>query len=324
MGAQTVTTMHHDVFNGDADGLCALQQLRLAEPVESQLITGVKRDIALLKRVAAGPEDQVTVLDIALDKNREALLGVLAGGATVRYFDHHFPGEIPKHPRFEPHIETLSDKGTSLLVDDYLHGRFRAWAVVGTFGDNFDAQAHRAIASLGYRPDQVAALRSLGIYLNYNGYGPSLEDLHIPPDALARRMRPYAEPLEFIAEDPAFPQLEAGYHEDMTRAAGLPPELVTERHGLYVLPDEPWARRVSGVLANQLAQQAPQRAHALLTRLPAGGFLVSVRAPLERGEGADALCRQFPTGGGRKAAAGINALPDDQYLPFVRAFTSAF
>ena len=39
-----------DVFNGDADGLCALHQLRLAEPRESVLVTGVKRDIALVER----------------------------------------------------------------------------------------------------------------------------------------------------------------------------------------------------------------------------------------------------------------------------------
>ncbi|MDQ6977782.1 MAG: acetyltransferase, partial [Ghiorsea sp.] len=37
-----------DVFNGDADGLCALHQLRLAVPVNSTLMTGVKRDINLL------------------------------------------------------------------------------------------------------------------------------------------------------------------------------------------------------------------------------------------------------------------------------------
>jgi hypothetical protein len=40
-----------DCFNGDADGLCALHQLRLAEPAESELVTGVKRDIQLLERI---------------------------------------------------------------------------------------------------------------------------------------------------------------------------------------------------------------------------------------------------------------------------------
>ena len=42
-----------DVFNGDADGLCALHQLRLADPQNSTLITGVKRDIDLVKQVQA-------------------------------------------------------------------------------------------------------------------------------------------------------------------------------------------------------------------------------------------------------------------------------
>ena len=37
----------YDVFNGDADGICALLQLRLAAPADSTLITGVKRDIDL-------------------------------------------------------------------------------------------------------------------------------------------------------------------------------------------------------------------------------------------------------------------------------------
>ena len=63
-----------DVFNGDADGLCALHQLRLADPQDSTLITGVKRDIALVKQVQASPGDRVTILDISLDKNRDALV----------------------------------------------------------------------------------------------------------------------------------------------------------------------------------------------------------------------------------------------------------
>jgi len=62
-----------DCFNGDADGICALTQLRLAEPLESTLITGVKRDINLLARVEASAGDRITALDISLDKNRAGL-----------------------------------------------------------------------------------------------------------------------------------------------------------------------------------------------------------------------------------------------------------
>ncbi|MBL4759360.1 MAG: DegT/DnrJ/EryC1/StrS family aminotransferase, partial [Mariprofundaceae bacterium] len=51
--------MIYDVFNGDADGLCALHQLRLAKPAESELVTGVKRDISLLKRMNAKAGDEI-------------------------------------------------------------------------------------------------------------------------------------------------------------------------------------------------------------------------------------------------------------------------
>ena len=85
----------YDVFNGDADGLCALTQLRNAEPREAVLITGVKRDIELLKQVQAQAGDVVTVLDVSLDKNRAALEHVLAAGAEVFFADHHFAGDIP-------------------------------------------------------------------------------------------------------------------------------------------------------------------------------------------------------------------------------------
>ena len=88
---------------------------------------------------------------------------------------------------------------------------------------------------------------------------------------------------------------------------------------MFILPDETWARRVSGVYSNDLANASPARAHAVLTERPDGTYLVSVRAPLENKQGADELCRQFPTGGGRAAAAGINALPGDQLHAFIDA-----
>lgn len=313
-----------DVFNGDADGLCALQQLRLAQPGQTTLITGVKRDIALVERVQASAGDEVTVLDLSLDKNREPLSKLLDQGVRIRYFDHHFAGEIPRHPGLEAHIGNLPDQGTSLLVDAAIGGRFRAWAVVGTFGDNFDQAARRAAAPLGLAAQALADLRDLGIYLNYNGYGECVEDLHFPPEALFRRIAPYADPLEFIRNDEAFATLKAGFTDDMSRADNADAELATARHALYILPAEPWARRVSGVLANDLAQGVPDRAHALLTRRPDGGFVVSVRAPLIAPEGADTLCRQFPSGGGRKAAAGINRLDEADYDTFVNAFREAF
>jgi hypothetical protein len=316
----------YDVFNGDADGLCSLQQLHLSEPDSAfaRLVTGTKRDIALLQRVPAEQADAVNVLDLSLDKNREPLLGLLEFGARVRYFDHHYSGEIPTHANLDAHIDTTANRGTSLLVDDLLQGRHRAWAVVGTFGDNFDVSARQAAQPLGLNADATARLRELGILLNYNGYGATVDDLHFPPDLLFRRLRPYADPLAFIDQDDAFAALRDGYAEDMAKAQGLSPEYSSESRLLLILPAEPWARRVGGVYANALAQQTPARAHALLTRLEGGGFVVSVRAPVERPDGADVLCRRFETGGGRKAAAGINHLSDLDYPRFVDEFRVAF
>lgn len=313
-----------DAFNGDADGICALQQLRLASPRESQLITGVKRDIALLRRIDAAPGDRVSALDISLDKNRDDVLRLLEQGAQVIYFDHHFSGEIPAHPNLKVTIDPTPDRGTSFLVDASLDGRYRGWAVVGTFGDNFDATAQELANSLSLRQQDITAMRELGILINYNAYGSDIKDLHLPPDQLFRRIRPYQDPLDFIANDETPALLRDGYSDDMDRADRLVPELETATHGLYILPAEPWARRVSGVFANRLAQTARGRAHAILTELAGGGYLVSIRAPLERPDGADQLCRLFPSGGGRKAAAGINHLPDAQFDLFKSEFSRAF
>ncbi len=313
----------YDVFNGDADGICALHQLRLIEPRCTRLVTGPKREIALLARLPPQEAGRVTVLDLALAQNTQALQALLEEGAEVLYFDHHDPGEVPSHPRLTAYLDQRPETCTSLIVDHYLKGRARAWAVVGAFGDNLDASARRAAKPLDLTEPDLKRLRELGIYLNYNGYGERLEDLYFPPDELYLRLRLYADPLAFIAEDLVFGQLEAGYHEDMARARSVQPVYRDDRCRLFILPNAPWARRVSGVFANALAQADPNLAHAILIQLDEG-FLVSVRAPLNRPYGAGDLCRRFPTGGGRAGAGGINHLPESDYEGFLVAFRSAF
>jgi hypothetical protein len=309
-----------DVFNGDADGLCALHQLRLADPADTELVTGPKRDISLLKRVNAGVGDRVTVLDIALSKNRDALDRLLAAGAQVRYFDHHQPGEIPVHPHFEPHIDTDANVCTSLLVNQALHGAHLPWAVTAAFGDNLADAARAAAAPLHLSADQLAQLQSLGECLNYNGYGEALDDLFFDPAELYRQLRPYADPFAFIAESPAYQTLRTGYRDDMVRAVAVPAAEARTSGRVFLLPAEKWARRISGVFGNQLAVEAPTQAHAVLTAKPAGGYVVSVRAPLANKQGADTLCSQFDTGGGRKGAAGINHLPETDLARFIALF----
>ncbi|MBN3821604.1 acetyltransferase, partial [Paraburkholderia sp. Se-20369] len=130
---------HVFAFNGDADGLCALQQLRLAEGVRGTLVTGVKRDIRLLERIDARAGDRVTVLDVSHDQNRDACARLLRDGVTVRYFDHHFAGALPGDARFDAYIDTAADVCTSALVNRYLGGRHVRWAIVAAFGDELPA-----------------------------------------------------------------------------------------------------------------------------------------------------------------------------------------
>jgi hypothetical protein len=127
-----------------------------------------------------------------------------------------------------------------------------------------------------------------------------------------------------LAEDPELMQiLQAGYRQDMSFGETAD-RLINEASVAVIrLPDEPWARRVSGVLGNKLALDTPHRAHAVLTEIPEG-FLVSVRAPLDNRIGADTVCRQFPSGGGRAAAAGINQLPKENLAAFVDALKKQY
>ncbi|MDZ7594740.1 MAG: DHH family phosphoesterase [Thiobacillus sp.] len=316
--------MQFDVFNGDADGVCALHQMRLVFPCESTLITGPKRDISLLKRVKASSGDDVLVLDVALSKNRDGLDKLLEAGVQVRYFDHHQPGDIPAHPNFESHIDTDANVCTSLLVNRHLQGRQQAWAVTGAFGDNLADAARRAAAPLNLSAGQLAQLQSLGECLNYNGYGETLDDLFFDPADLYCQLRPFADPLAFIAESPAYQILKTGYQDDMARAVTVKPTEARATGRIFMLPAEKWARRISGVFGNQLAVESPAQAHAVLTAKPGGGYLVSVRAPLNAKSGADDLCSQFDSGGGRRGAAGINHLPNAELGRFIALFFKTF
>jgi hypothetical protein len=315
---------HIDVANGDADGLCALHQLRLAEPVDAVLVTGVKRDIELLQRVRARPGDRVTVLDVSLERNRAALLQLLDDGVRVRYFDHHFAGEIPRHPGLETHIETQGGTCTSILVDTHLRSRFRAWAVVAAFGDNLGNAARRLAQPLGLNDSQIEALGELGDSMNYNAYGETIADLRIPPAELYRLIKPYADPLQFLAREAVFEDLRKGWREDMNRALAVQPRSDTPRTGLYELPDEPWSRRVIGAYANHLAVSQPDHAFAVLVPNSHGGYIVSVRTPRGSAKGAAGLCREYPTGGGRQEAAGIDDLPEAEVPGFILRFESYF
>lgn len=314
---------YYDIFNGDADGICALHQLRLAEPRKATLVTGVKRDIRLLDQVAQVRGAELTVLDISLDSNRTVLLQLLES-CRVFYVDHHYAGDIPHSPNLIAHLDPSPEVCTSLIVDTLLGGRFRGWAVAAAFGDNLHASARKAAATLDLTEVQVERLRELGELMNYNGYGQQVADLHLPPQDLYAAVQPYADPLAFCEEAQVLPLLRQGFADDLHRAGEAKPLRETAHGRIFVFPAEKWASRIAGVFSNEKAREKVEMAHALLVDNGDGTFMVSVRAPLARRAGADGLCRAFPTGGGRAAAAGINALPGVQVEDFFKKFFEVF
>src|SRR5690606_15527914 len=131
---------------------------------DSLLVTGVKRDIELLEKVDAVAGDQLTVLDVSMDKNRGGVERALASGASVFYVDHHYAGEIPQHANMTAIINEAADVCTALLINGHLKGRFSAWAVVGAFGDNLKNSALAVAKTLTVTAEELEQLENLGTY----------------------------------------------------------------------------------------------------------------------------------------------------------------
>jgi len=319
--------MHYDIFNGDADGICALHQLRLAEPKPDAIcISGVKRDIVLLGRpeLATVSDSTLTVLDVSLDSNREPLLHLLARGNAITYFDHHSADPIPETDLLTATIVLSADTCTSLLVNEALKGKYAHWAICGAFGDNLHVKARQIAVSCSLNETETAQLREIGELLNYNGYGATIDDLHFHPLELYAAVAPYDNPLVFFQESSELVLLRKGFQEDMEMALDIPEYLNTGKNRVYLFPDAPWGRRVAGVFANQKAREKADSAHALITENRDGTLRISVRAPLNDRRDAATLCRKFPSGGGRAASAGINYLPADQLEDFLAAFNTMY
>jgi len=311
-----------DVCNGDADGLCAVLQWRLAAPQAATLVTGLKREIDLLQRVAAAPGDEVLVCDLSMQRNHAALLRLLDGGVQVRYFDHHKVDAVVQHPALQAQIDVDARTCTSLIVDRALHGRHRAWALVGAYGDNMAEVADGLAAGSGLDTPARLALRTLGEAINYNAYGDEAADQHIAPQQLYERMYRFADPLQFLRDDPIGMSLDDLRRADLQAALAHTVRRLSATASVQQLPDAPWSRRVIGVLANAAAQREPALAHAVLKADRRGGHVLSLRAPLAAPGGADALCRRFG-GGGRAGAAGVDHLPAAELPRFLAELAAA-
>lgn len=315
--------MHIDVFNGDADGIFSLIQLRKVKPVEAEqqvLITGVKRDISLVKQISAEQARgaAITVLDISFDKNNTALQPLLALSDSVFYCDHHQAKSVFSHPKLTALIDTAPTVCTALLINQYLDNAQPLWAVTAAFGDGLDKPAMALAQQLGLTGEQQAQLKQLGMLVNYNGYGACEADLHFAPAALYQQLMTYDTPFAVIADAQSpFAVLKAGYDADLAKARACQP-LRDDAAVLAVqLDNAPWAARISGSYGNILAAENPDKAVVIASSNADGSLTISLRAPKNNPRGAADICSKFPTGGGREGAAGVNALAPSELARFI-------
>lgn len=312
-----------DIFNGDADGLCGITQLRLANPKHSTCITGVKRNNILLNDARLSANSQLTVVDISLHSNLRGLTRALDQECSVEWFDHHHPGVIPKHRNLVTHIDTDPHVCSSLIINKLLNNRFARWAIVAAFGDNLEESAYSLAATCDTPEVTIDVLKDLGVCINYNSYGACIEDLHYHPETLYNIMQEFDEPMNLVAETDILPTLKAHYEADLTSARNTPIKAINDYVAIAILPNTKWARRISGIYANTLSNRFPDRAHAILIE-KSDGYTVSIRAPKANPVNAQMVALKFETGGGRHTAAGIQHFTADQTNKLVHELTQQY
>lgn len=315
----------YDIFNGDADGILSALQMQLYRPINSIKITGVKRDIELLSKASPQSGDIIRVFDVSMHKNKRALNKSIEVGASIFYFDHHKSGDVPKSANLTSYINTNPNTCTSLIVSKILNKKYHTWAICAAYGDNLFKTAEAEAEKLKIKFKEKNLLKLLGTYLNYNSYGRDIQDLYIHPKELLLELMKYEDPIEIVQKkDSIFYELEERYNQDMLNTSSA--NIIHECNTCMVveLENTAWARRISGIYSNKLTNENPDRAHAVLTRNDDSTFMVSIRAPLNNKQGAIRIADQFPTGGGREAAAGINVLGHDKVSALIKMLIDVY
>ena len=135
----------------------------------------------------------------------------------------------------------------------------------------------------------------------------------------------YDSPFDVVVDvGSPYARLQAGYEEDLGNARAVAMHSNTDKVCVVNLPDRPWAKRISGTFGNLLAAENKAKAIVVASSNSDGSLTISLRAPKNNPYGAADVCNQFPTGGGREGAAGVNALHATALSQFVEAVSLAY
>jgi hypothetical protein len=315
---------NYDVFNGDTDGIFAWHQLRLSHPRDAIIVTGAKRDVGLVSRVDAGEGDMVTIMDVSHAKNRKDVRRLLDSGAIVEYFDHHNAGERIDHPNMTYHINTEPNVSTGLIVNSYVGGKNRLWSIATAFGDNHMELAMNMAKSENLSEEQIVVLKQIGLVVNYNSYGQTIEDLFYSPEEIAKAAKACGSDIfRFTEQSDIFPTLLENFSADMSSAVCQEPYSIGDNTVIYTLPNEAWTHRIMGSFSNHLVSTNKDLACAIAVLNSDGTYRISVRSSLNNPYGAGDLCKKFG-GGGREKAGGVNNLEASELDNFKKEFDSTF
>jgi len=315
---------NYDVFNGDTDGIFSWHQLRLTHPRDAIIVTGVKRDVNLVARVNASEGDLVTIMDVSHAKNRKDVQRILDSGAIVEYFDHHDPKELIDHANITYHINTEPNISTGLIVNSYVKGKHNLWSIATAFGDNHLDLAMDLAKSENLSDEQIQILKNIGLVVNYNSYGQTIDDLFYSPKVIAESVKACrTDVFQFIEQGDIFSILLDNYNADMSSAMCQEPYSINSNGVIYILPNEAWTHRIMGSFSNHLVSTNKDLACAIAVLNSDGTYRISVRSSINNPHGAGNLCSKFG-GGGREKAGGVNNLPDSELTSFKEYFERVF
>ena len=313
---------HYDFFNGDADGIISLHQFRLQFPRKSELFTGVKRDVKLLRDAVDIKNATFTVFDISLLSNSDYIEGILKNNNKVSWFDHHEPGDTDLGDNFSIRVDADPNCCTNILVDKFIDGLHRPWTICGAYGDNLHEQAEKLNPC--FSEMTMLQLKEIGETLNYNGYGNEESDLTVHPKDVYLDIQKYRSPFQYRKLSEIYNKINTQMKSDETELNSSEILHTSETGNIILLPNTKASIRYSGIYSNKQTTDNPDKAFAILTEINDDNYRVSIRSPKNNPYEASTLALSFPTGGGREKAAGINELPKTELKKFIDKFEDIY
>ncbi len=291
-------------------------------PKDSEVFTGVKRDVKLLRHCTNIENARFTVFDISLLSNRDNVNTILNKGNSIRWFDHHEPGDTDLGDDFEIFVDADPNCCTNILVDKFLEGLYRPWTICGAYGDNLHEQAEKLNPC--FNESSMSQLKEIGETLNYNGYGNKESDLTVHPKDVYLDIKNYESPFQYRDKSDVYYKIHTQMKSDEAELSSSEIMHDTQTGKVILLPDSRASIRYSGIYSNEQTTNNPDKAFAILTLVDGENYRISIRSPKTNPYGASKLALQFPTGGGREKAAGVNELPISELNQFIEKFEEVY